>query len=99
MHFRPLASALGAFLAVCVVFPYAAFMQAGTDAERIKSAASTYHRSPNTKVEVKMKDGRTRKGRITSVGEDEFTLFDLRMRSEAEIRYDDVSELRKGGLS
>jgi hypothetical protein len=101
MHFRPLASARDAFLVVCVVFPSAVLMQVGTfsDAERIKSAASTYHRSPSTKVVVKMKDGKTHKGHITDVDADLFTIFDPKARREIQIRYDSVSELRRGGLS
>jgi small nuclear ribonucleoprotein (snRNP)-like protein len=70
-----------------------------SDEDEIRAAANTYAASPNKKVVVKMKDGRSYKGHIVRVEADHFTLNDPSVNRRVDIPYRDVSSLKKAGPS
>jgi hypothetical protein len=89
------------FVLIAVLVPIQAAAQGAVlgEAEKIRAAANTYSSSPRTIVVVKMKDGRSYKGRIERVEADRFTLYDPNSSRSVELAYADVSKLKKSGMS
>ena len=93
-------SALAARVAVVILLPVLALAQGDTilEAEKIRAKADTLSYGRVT-VSVELKDGRSYKGRITSVEDGDFTLMDPNAGREVRIRHDIVAKLRKRGMS
>ena len=67
--------------------------------DKIKAAVQARGVGEKAKVIVKMQNQKTRKGYISSVGEESFVLMEAATNSPSSISYADVIEVRKPGLS
>jgi hypothetical protein len=86
-----------------VTLPHGSFAQTTTDtrADRARETAAKVGAGNNSKVEVKLRDGRRLKGSIQAIGDDSVTLIQDGSRAPAIISFTDIDELkrRRGGIS
>jgi hypothetical protein len=67
--------------------------------EKIKARIAKRGVGEKARVEIKLRDGKTIKGYISSAGQDDFRLTDRTTGQTTTIAYGDVVEVKKPGLS
>jgi hypothetical protein len=85
------------------LFPHGSVAQTATDtrADRARETAAKIGTGENSRIEVKLRDGRQLKGYLETISDDSVTLIQKGSAAPTTISFSEIDELkrRRGGLS